>query len=352
MSVSTGFAQGHESNVELVQRAVAQAMSGVTSDIASSVLLFLTSPFHDPQPALKAAARAANCTQIMGGVAPGIFTDKESAINLPAAAAMVFTGGLALLPVSPLSLPATTLVLAGGGEVAADWSDVTGTRFGALTAAGMPVWRSGRVDAAGYCEALIQGARGAVGVAPGMRMLGEFRSVTAVQGHDLVFLGGKPALQTLQQVWPENAGELVLNRLMACVANSAEEAARGQFQTLALMGANEDHRSVTLSHKLESGLWVCWALRDTDQAEREYVLMLEQQFSALSAKPDFGLLFSCLSRSPLLDVGTERDLQLLRRQFPDMPLIGMYGMGEIAPVNGVSRPLQHAAVLGLFSEAS
>lgn len=351
MNVATGFAQGHEPNAELVQRAVVQAMSGVRADIAGSVLLFLTSPFREPSHALKAAARAANCTQIMGCVAPGIFTEKESAINLPAAAAMVFTHGVAL-QCAPSAAAAHTLVLAGAGEIAAGWSDAGGTRFGVLTAAGMPLWRNGRIEAAGYCEASLQGVNGTVGVASGIRMLNTFNPVTAVQGHDLVFLGGKPALQTLQQAWPTDAGELVLNRLMACVAESEEAAARGQFQTLALMGANADHRSVTLSHPVASGLWLCWALRDTDQAERDYLQMLDQQQAALSAPPDFGLLFSCLSRSPLLDIGSERDLQLLRRRFSAMPLIGCYGMGEIAPVQGVSQLLQHAAVLGLFSEAS
>ncbi len=352
MSVATGFAQGHESSAELVRRAVRQALDEVNTDVASSVLLFLTSPFHDPSLALKTAARAANCTQITGCVAPGIFTEKESAITLPAAAAMVFTEGLALQATPSASSQARTLVLAAAGEVSTDWSDAGGTRFGALTAAGMPLWRNGRIEAAGYCEVQVQGAHGTVAAAPGMRMLNVFRPVTAVQGHDLVFLGGKPALQTLQQAWPEGAGELVLNRLMACVADSEEAAAHGQFQTLALMGASADHRSVTLSHPVESGLWLCWALRDVGLAEHEYKLMLEHQAKTLSESPDFGILFSCLSRSPLLDIGTERDLQLLRRRFPSMPLIGFYGMGEIAPMHGVSHPLQHAAVLGLFSELS
>ena len=349
MGVHTGFAQGHEPGPTLAQRAVAQAMSGVRADIASSVLLFLTSPFNDPQAALKAAARSANCTQIMGCVAPGIFTERESAINVPAAAAMVLTGGLALKG-RPVPDNATTLVLAAMGDVASDWRDANGSRFGVLTVTGMPLWCNGRVVNGGYCEAAFQGVNSAVGVATGIRMLGDFSQVTAVQGHDLVFLGGKPALQTLQQAWPQDMGELVLNRLMACVADSEADAMRGQFQTRALMGGSEDLRSVTLSQKVEPGQWLCWGLRDEQQVESAFGEMLSQVSLALAARPDFGILFSCLGRSPLLEVGTERDVQLLRRQFTAMPLIGVYGVGEVAPLNNESRVLQHAAVLGLFAE--
>ncbi len=349
MAVYTGFAQGHEPGPALAQRAVAQAMSGVRADIASSVLLFLTSPFNDPQAALKAAARSANCTQIMGCVAPGIFTERESAINVPAAAAMVLTGGLGLRA-RPVPEKATTLVLATMGDVSSDWHDASGTRFGVLTSIGMPLWCNGRIERNGYCEAAIQGVAGVVGVATGIRMLGDFSQVTAVQGHDLVFLGGKPALLTLQQAWPQAMGELVLNRLMACVADSEEDALRGQFHTRSLMGGSEDLRSVTLSQKVEPGQWLCWGLRDENQAESEFGAMLDRLAMSLAAPPDFGILFSCLGRSPLLEVGTERDVQLLRRQFVAMPLVGVYGIGEIAPLNGDSRVLQHAAVLGLFTE--
>ena len=44
----------------------------------------------------------------------------------------------------------------------------------------------------------------------------------------------------------------------------------------------------------------------------------------------------------------ERDLELMQNLLPDMPLIGFYGNGEIAPVNGVNEMLQYSAVLGLF----
>lgn len=350
MTAHTGFAQGHEPSAELVQRAVMQAMSGVQPKIASSVLLFLTSAFNDPQPALKAAARIANCTQIMGCVAPGIFTHHDSAINVPAAAAMVLTDGVGLQAAHDIAADAMILTLARAGEIATDWSDASGTRFGALTAQNMPIWRAGRLEHSGYCEAVIQGVRGVIGIAPGIRTLNAFQPITAAQGHDVVFLGGKPALQTLQQAWPETSGEFALNRLMACVANSAQAAADGQYQTLALMGANAEHRSVTLSQKIDSGLWLCWAMRDAEQAQHDMTTMLNQLQSDLAAQPEFGLLFSCLGRSPLLEIGTERDLQCVRHQFPDMPLIGCYGMGEIAPTHGTSRLLQHAAVLGLFKD--
>jgi small ligand-binding sensory domain FIST len=42
----------------------------------------------------------------------------------------------------------------------------------------------------------------------------------------------------------------------------------------------------------------------------------------------------------------------LKKRYPGMPLIGFYGNGEIAQVNGQNQLLQYSAVLGLFAEAS
>jgi len=58
-----------------------------------------------------------------------------------------------------------------------------------------------------------------------------------------------------------------------------------------------------------------------------------------------------MGRGPYFYGGVDRDLLLLKEQFPGMPLIGFYGNGEIAPVNGVSELLQYSAVLALFVES-
>jgi small ligand-binding sensory domain FIST len=64
---------------------------------------------------------------------------------------------------------------------------------------------------------------------------------------------------------------------------------------------------------------------------------------------DFGLLFSCLGRGPYLYEGVDRDLKVITQSFPHMPLLGFYGNGEIACINGSNQLLPYSAVLSLFS---
>ncbi len=112
MNVATGLAIGREANPNLAAQAVKQAMHAADISIASSVLLFLTSEFaRDPVPALRAAAKAASCTQIMG-CCPGIFTEQDWMLDAPAAAALVLSGEVALTHLSTKDASQLLLTLA------------------------------------------------------------------------------------------------------------------------------------------------------------------------------------------------------------------------------------------------
>jgi small ligand-binding sensory domain FIST len=42
-------------------------------------------------------------------------------------------------------------------------------------------------------------------------------------------------------------------------------------------------------------------------------------------------------------------LELLNARFPSLSVIGMYGNGEIAPLDGANHLYQYSAVMGLFA---
>ncbi|MEK7716362.1 MAG: hypothetical protein AAB322_01265, partial [Pseudomonadota bacterium] len=44
----------------------------------------------------------------------------------------------------------------------------------------------------------------------------------------------------------------------------------------------------------------------------------------------------------------DRDLDVLRSQLPGLPIIGMYGNGELGPLDGINHLYQYSAVFGLF----
>ncbi|HYG31457.1 MAG TPA: FIST C-terminal domain-containing protein [Methylophilaceae bacterium] len=357
--VATGLATGPAAVPELAAQAVAQAMEAADTNVASSVLLFLTSEFaRDPVPALRAAAKTASCIQIMGCSAPGILTEQDWILDAPAAAAMVFSDGINLQTTPANRASQLLLTLAAPNAINSTWMSMPGSRFGGVSGDAMgqgpfSVWQNGKGAVAGHCEATIQGVDSAIAPAHGLRMLGKPQLINAASGHDLKLLGGKPALPTLRQACAAIKGVeddyLPLHSLMAVFAGGERQIDEGVYQLAALVSGNESDNSVTLAKKVEKGQYLCWAIRDAEAAQFNLKQTANQLAAQLPASPDFGLIFSCLGRGPYFYGGVDRDLVLLRQLFPGMPFIGFYGNGEIAPVNGVNELLQYSAVLGLFS---
>jgi len=353
MSIATGLAIGREPKPELARQAVAEAMSRAQLPVASSVLLFLTSEFaRNPQPALKAAGAAASCVQVVGCSAPGIFTENEWVLDAPAAAAMVFGNGISLAPEPTPQADQLLLAMAAPNAVNITWLANAGLRFGGVSgdATGQgpfSVWHNGKGAADGHCEVALKGAAGSVGVAHGVRVLSEPKPVSAGKGHDIIFLGGKPALDTLQRAYQDD-DELPLHRMMAGIADSMDAFRHGDYRLTPLVCVNEIDRSVTLAKTVEPEQLVFWALREADAAQADLDVTVSALVGQLPKSPQFGLMFSCLGRGPYFYSGIDRDLQVLQQRFPGMPLIGFYGNGEIAPINGVNELLQYSAVLGLF----
>jgi len=347
--IATGFAQGQEPHVDLAHQAVADALNNAQTDIANSVLLFLTPHFsQDSLSSVRAAARAANCTQVVGCIATEIFTEQTPALHQPAAAAMVFGGGVSLQHHAETPLSNLRLFLATPETMGTTPLEQDIQRFGGVAESGRnAVWCNSREAVNGSCEVELQGVVGNIGISHGIKRLTMPLAVTATQGYDVVYVAGKPALQTLQQAWTYD-GELPLHRIIAFILSEDDE--HGHYQMAALVAINEQERTVTLSQKLEPGESICWAVREPDQSPQYCAEMVLNLGAKMLQQPDFGLMFSCLGRSPHFDGGVDYTREIVCQRFPQMPLIGFYGNGEIAPVKGRNQLLQLSAVLGLFSQ--
>jgi small ligand-binding sensory domain FIST len=89
-------------------------------------------------------------------------------------------------------------------------------------------------------------------------------------------------------------------------------------------------------------------MRDALTAERDMHACVTRSVQALPGAPDFALLFPCIGRGPNFFGNRDRDLDVLRSQLPGLPVIGMYGNGELGPLDGVNHLYQYSAVFGLF----
>lgn len=359
MTIATGLATAPQASEELARQAVAAAMEKAGIGIANSVLLFLTPEFaRDPQPALLAASKVANCAQIVGCSAAGILTEEEWVLDGPAAAAMVFGGGASLAPAPDPRPDELLLALAAPNAIHNAWLREPGTRFGGVSgdATGQgpfKVWSSGKVAGNGRCQVALRGVTGAVGVSQGVRPLSHPLEITRASGFDVQTLGEQPSLNVLARDLPLEVRELdrlPLHLIMAGIVfgDPATAIDEGRYHLASVISTNTDDHSVTLSSRLAAGERLFWALRQPLAAERDMRLTLDRLENRIKAAPDFGLFFPCMGRGPYFYGGVDRDLELIRRRFPSMPLIGFYGNGEIAPLDGTSQLFQYAAVMGLF----
>lgn len=359
MKVATGLAIGASASAELAAKAVESAMLKANIHAPSSVLLFLTSEFAaDPQSAIKSAAKAASCTQIIGCSATGIFTEEDWVIDSPAAAAMVFSNlnfGHANDNMNDL-----LLTLTAPNAINTTWLNQLGARFGgvsgdALGQGQFSVWQNGKGNTQGYCEVTLANTHAAVAASHGLQLISSPRRITKMNGNDLLSLANLPALNTLfsackKQDIAIKDDDIPYHQLIAVYANKASALERGEYNLASLIIANHDKDSITLTKPLKEGDWLSWAIRDVDAAQIDIVKTASILKRQLDVEPEFALLFSCLGRGPFFYNGSDQDLALIKTLFPDLPIIGFYGNGEIAPIAGENELLQYSAVLGLFAK--
>ena len=349
---------GNHASADLAAKAVADAMLKADISIANSVLLLLTSEFAgNPQPAIKAAAKAANCTQVMGCSATGIFTEDDWVLDAPAAAAMVFGDDitLALPNNNPNQQPLLTITAP--NAINSTWLNNGSRRYGGVSGdvigqGPFSVWQNAKGDVSGHIEAFFSGVEIATGVSHGLHILTQPQQIQQTNDFDLIKLNQRLPLHALQKAWQAHSktDEAVpLHLVIAIYADSAEDITQGKFEQTTIICCDEDSGSITLAQPLKPGQFLSWCLRDTDVAVADFAVMSQSLANELGCPPDFALLFSCLGRGPYFYNGLDRDLKVMTQTFPHMPLLGFYGNGEIAHINGRNQLLPYSAVLSLFA---
>jgi len=357
VSVATGLARGARAEPQLAAQAVERALARANLSRAHSLLLFLTPHFAPtPDPALRAAARAAGSLQVFGCTGAGVLTEEEWLLDTPGAAVMVFGGPLKLVAAEGDREPIVSLCTPSGMN--AEWLDREPARLGAVSGdlfgqGPFRVWAHARVADSGRAEAVIDGARGIVQVSQGMRALTAPIEVAEASGLDVYKLGNYPALNVLVQSLPPQVRErdsIPLHLILGGVTFGDPETAirEGRYRLNHIISADPNNRSVTFANPLAPGERVFWAMRDALTAERDFRATLDHAVSDLAAEPEFALMFPCMGRGPHFYGNRDRDLDQIKARFPGLPVIGFYGNGEMAPLDGINHLYQYSAVLGLY----
>jgi small ligand-binding sensory domain FIST len=360
MKVATSLVLGNKANPALVAEAVSIAMLKADITVASSVLLLLTSEFaDDPQPAITAAAKAANCTQVFGCSATGIFTEEDWVLDSPAAAVMVFGGNVSIQTAKHHQPEQVLLTISAPNAINSTWLNDGNARYGGISGdvvgqGPFSVWQNAKGGNTGKVDAHIAGVKLASKASHGFKMLTKPKQIQRTHDFDIALLDNKSPLTTLQKTWKTQSksdAPIPLHLMMAVYADSAEAINHGEFNQTNLISIDVSTGSITLAQPLNAGQFLSWGLRDQIVAEADLLLTIQQLTQELGATPAFGLLFSCLGRGPFYD-GIDHDLKIIAQQLPNMPLIGFYGNGEISNIAGKNQLLPYSAVLSLFTENS
>lgn len=359
MKVATSIALGLEASPKLAAKAVAVAMQKAGITTANSVLLFLTSEFaREPMPAIKAAAKTANCLQVMGCSATGIFTEEDWVLDTPAAAAMVFGGEVSLQSAKFNDTQQPLFTLTAPNAINSIWLNDGNKRFGGVSGDAIgqgpfSVWQNAKGNVTGYVDAYFTNVNVATKASHGLKNFTKPKKIHQVNGYDITLLDRKPPFAALKKAWEtysKSNDALPLHLIMATYANRAQEIITGEYNQTSVITYDEVSGHVTLAQPVATGQFLSWGFRDKITAEADLLLASTVLTKALGVTPSFGLLISCLGRGPYFYDGVDRDLKILTHQFPKMPLLGFYGNGEIASVNGENQLLPYSAVLSLFAK--
>lgn len=352
MSVATALVAANEASPQLVEEAVGQALARAGLSHAEGVLLFLTPDFaRHAGPAVLAASRRAQSMQVAGAVVAGVASEAGWVFDRPACVAMVFGG--------PLRLDAPRghgvhLAMAGASTLPPQWGTTpprAGVLFSdALSTRPTPAWQLARPLVGGGAEVQVSGAAAHIGVSTGVRQLGDVRVVSAAHGHDLWAVDGRSAADSLRQALPAEyrTGLPLPLHLLALLPVDEGKGPRHPPRLIPLVAANPDG-SLTVGEPLAAGQRIAWAIRQPVAAEADMRAVTAEVLDRCGTPPAFGLYFSCIGRGPYFYGGEDRDWLALRDALPGMPLLGVYGSGQIAPYGSANHLLHSAVVLALYN---
>ena len=348
--IATGSSYGALPNDGHAKIAVENALKKMLPCSVGSVLLFLTCGYaHNPQTAITQAAKAAGTPQIYGCCALNLLSEDEWLLDVEGAVAMVFPQILSIQPLQLLQQQGIdpqlllTLTTPNAATIAVNSSDIPQT--GSITTdeyghGPFSVWQSGRIIEKEFSQlAFKPDVKSTTKTAESIRQISPIMQVTQADRHRLMEIDGIKALDNLLQSLPTNLRSIGLERpynlLCAISENSQIGSIKNGHYKLQHIVANDDKkRHIHLSGSVKERRHIFWALRDEKAAEQEIknkLISCQQELNKLNRSPLFCFMFPNIGRGPEFYNGRDRDLDLYRDFFPDVPMIGFYGNGEIAP---------------------
>jgi small ligand-binding sensory domain FIST len=188
-------------------------------------------------------------------------------------------------------------------------------------------------------------SRGAVGVvlgglefrtvvSQGCRPVGDPGVVTSAEGSMIARIGGKPALEYLQDLVDELGPDdrrLVEQGLQIGVAvdEYRSEFGRGDFLVRGVVDADPDLGTVSIGDEVAVGTTVQFQVRDPEGADEDLRELLADEPSGSGV-----LLFTCNGRGRSFFGAPDHDAALVSDLISPTAVAGIFAAGELGPVGG------------------
>lgn len=192
-------------------------------------------------------------------------------------------------------------------------------------------------------------------VSQGCRPVGKPLVVTQAEKNIIQSLGGKPALEKLQEIFATLAPveQQLLQRGMhigIVVDELKENFRRGDFIVRNVMGADPKSGAIAIGDYIRKGQTVQLHVRDANSAHEDLQLLLEQEKGEAKNSAQAALLFSCNGRGMHLFGEPNHDIKLTQELLGKIPVAGFFAGGEIGPIGGKNFLHGFTASIATFSK--
>jgi small ligand-binding sensory domain FIST len=188
-------------------------------------------------------------------------------------------------------------------------------------------------------------------VSQGCRPIGAPFLITHAEENVVAELGGRPALERLQEVYEQlspHDRELLQEgvHLGLAINEYQEHFAQGDFLIANVLGARRDTGAIAVGNLVRTGQTVQFHVRDADSADDDLRTLLARQ----RQRPAAALLFSCNGRGTRLFPSADHDASAVQNALGPLPLAGFFASGELGPVGGRNFIHGFTASVALFDE--
>ena len=186
----------------------------------------------------------------------------------------------------------------------------------------------------------------ATALTQGCSPIGDTHTISDCDGNVVNTINDRPALD----IFNEDIGEILardLNRAAGYIFAGlpVKGSETGDYLVRNVIGLDTEGKRIAIGDMLYPGQQIQFCRRDAVTARQDMIAMLERLKTRIPDTPRGGLYFSCLGRGPSLFGENSGELNIIRDQLGDFPLVGFYANGEISN----QRLYGYTGVLTLFT---